>query len=536
MRSRFTFTIAAAVAALSTAAHAMHVDPQGLGQVLVFPYYTANGGNDTVIAISNSTAHAKALKVRFHEGYDGRGVLDFDVYLRAHGQWSASVTSSGDEASLARLVTSEDACTVPAFTALPSGTHAIDFSDASYAGENTLSAPTGEADGGPTTADRTREGHFDVFEMGEVTGNGHGSLDAIDASDCAALRDAWADGGYWTANASADVSAPAGGLYGTAYVVDVARGTMFGTGAVAIDGFSGAVQHSAPGAAAPDLDSATPAAGGRYEAVVAANGSLLDLSYADPVDAVSALFMSDALRGDIIHSSSLGALTDWVVTAPTKRFYADPKRTGGVGHAAAAPFETGFAEAYVGGQETHGGVVVDQWGSSFPYACEKTGATAYARDGSALALGAFDSGGEVDGAPSGWSNPVVTPCLETSVFAFALALDQQNLAEPQSAIGSELLDTTDGHVGRVYDLGSAVLPDAGSVFVDFAHDLAGSPITAHRLAADANGNVLVGLPVVAFVATTFVNGNVADGVLSNYSASAPVHGRVSCVNGAGSCR
>lgn len=535
MRGSSALTIAALAALAVPAAHAMHVDPQGSGQVLVFPYYTANGGNDTLIAISNPTDHAKALKIRFHEGYDGRGVLDFDVYLRAHGQWSASVTTSGDDASPARLVTAEDACTVPAFTALPSGAHAIDFSDASFAGENTVSGPTGEADGGPTTADRTREGHFDVFEMGEVTGNAHGSLDAIDNANCSVVQDAWSSGGYWTANASADLSAPAGGLYGAAYVIDVARGTMFGTGAVAIAGFSGAAQHSAPGAAAPDLDSPTPAAGGRYQAVVAANGKLLDLSYANPVDAVSALFMSDVLRGDIIHSPSVGALTDWVVTAPTKRFYSDPKRVG-VGLAASAPFNTGFAQKYVGGQETHDGVVVDQWGSSFPYACEETGATAYARDGSAVALGQFDPGGPVDGAPSGWSNPLVTPCLETSVFAFALALDEQNLAEPQSAIGSKLLDTTDGHVGRIYDLGGAVLPDAGSVVVDFAHDLTGTPIAAHQLAADANGNVLVGLPVVAFAATTFVNGNVSDGVLSNYSASAPVHGRVSCVNGAGACR
>src|SRR6185312_16558015 len=120
MRSRLAFTIAAA-AAVAPAAHAMLVDPHGTGQVLVFPYYTANGGNDTLIAIANGTAHAKAVKVRFHEGYDGRGVLDLDVYLAPHAEWAASVTSSGDDAAVARLVTASDACTVPALTALPSG-------------------------------------------------------------------------------------------------------------------------------------------------------------------------------------------------------------------------------------------------------------------------------------------------------------------------------------------------------------------------------------------------------------------------------
>ncbi|HEU4663182.1 MAG TPA: hypothetical protein VFS55_04055, partial [Dokdonella sp.] len=153
--------IAAVAAMLVPAAHAMHVDPRGLGQVLVFPYYTVNGGNDTLFAVTNTTAHAKALRVRFHEGYDGRGVLDFDVYVGPHGAWSASVTSSGGDASLARLVTSDPACTLPALAA-----HAIDFGVASFAGENAPTGPTGEADGGPSTPDRTREGHFDVFEMG----------------------------------------------------------------------------------------------------------------------------------------------------------------------------------------------------------------------------------------------------------------------------------------------------------------------------------------------------------------------------------
>ncbi len=384
--------------------------------------------------------------MRFHEGYDGRGVLDFDVYLRAHGQWSATITTSGDDASVARLLTAEDACTAPAFTALPSGAHAIDFSGASYAGENALSGPTGEADGGPTTADRTREGHFDVFEMGEVTGNAHGSLDAVDASDCAALQNAWSSGGYWTANASADHSAPAGGLYGTAYIVDVARGTMFGIGAGRDRRVSPAQRSTVRRVRRRPISTARRPR--RVAATKPSSSRAVRCSISRtrvPSMRSSALFMSDALRGDIIHSPSVGALTDWIVTAPTKRFYSDPKRIG-VGLAAAAPFETGFAQAYVGGEETQGGVVVDQWGSSFPYACEKTGATAYARDGSAVALGQFDPGGPVDGAPSGWSNPVATPCLENLVFAFAFAADQQ----PQSAVGSKLLDTTDGHVGRIY--------------------------------------------------------------------------------------
>jgi hypothetical protein len=34
--------------------------------------------------------------------------------------------------------------------------------------------------------------------------------------------------------------------------------------------------------------------------------------------------MTDMLRGDFVRDPGLGADTDWIVSAPTKRFYVDP--------------------------------------------------------------------------------------------------------------------------------------------------------------------------------------------------------------------
>ncbi|MGN6519466.1 MAG: hypothetical protein ACTHK2_08595 [Dokdonella sp.] len=521
-------TLAAAAVILGVDAQAMHVDPQGLGQVLVFPYYSANGGNDTLFAITNTRAHAKAVRVRFHEGYDGRGVLDLDVYLPPHGAWSASVTAPAGDASPARLVTGDDACTVPALAS-----RSIDFSGTSYAGENAPTGPTGHADGGPQSADRTREGHFDVFEMGEVTGNQHGSAQAIATGDCAAIAAAWAPGGAWDADPDADLGAPAGGLYGVEYVVDVARGTMFGVDAVAIDGFRAAPMHTAPGAAMPDLDSASAGADGRYAALVGVNGGPRTLQYERPVDAVSALFMAASLEGDYTRSESIGARTDWIVTAPTKRFYVDPALAGG---AATPPFEVGFAHSYTSGQMTVHGGVVEQWASAYPYACANVAAVSYGRDGIALALAAANAGGGVDPTAAA-SNPALTPCLETSVLAFMTAPDSSGIDLPVSAIGSRLTNATDpgAHVSRNVS-GIELLPAAGSLSLDLAHDMRGAPIASHALAAASNGDVLIGLPVVAFSATTFVNDHVSEGVLANYGASAKVRSRVACMNTGGACR
>ena len=541
MKGKILIALAAAACAATPAAHAMVLNPRGTGQVLVFPYYTANGGNNTLIAVANTTGNGKAVKVRFHEGYDGRGVLDFDVYIPPHGEWNASVAARGGDSAPATLATGGTACTVPSFAT-------VDFSDASYAGEDTFTGPTGNADGGPTTADRTREGHFDVFEMGEVTGNAHQSLAAITSvngalANCALIEGAWSTGGYWQADPTADLSPPAGGLYGTEYIVDVADGTMYGIDAEAIDGFSDVVQNTAPGSPVPDLDSASAGADGLVEALVPANGVLLQLEYENPVDAVSALFMTGALHGDFIRDPSLGALTDWVVTAPTKRYYVDPVY---VGQTAAAPFDKGFMQNYGGGQLTVGGVVTSEWGSSFPYACSNVGPIAYDRSGEFHPVGQMNDGGGVcnagdvcPGSPN--SNVSLMPCLETSVLTFSTQLDPTNFAQPLSAFGSRLLDATDpgNHVSRVFDNGVDLLPPDGSMTLDLTVDAAGNAIASRKLTPAANGDVLAGLPVIAFAATRFVNASVTPGVLANYSGSTAIRGSVGCNNAegvSGACR
>ena len=72
---------AVAMSCAMSAAHAVNVNNDGLGEVLLFPYYTAAAGNDTYINIVNTTADVKAVKVRFVEGMNSVEVLDFNLYL-----------------------------------------------------------------------------------------------------------------------------------------------------------------------------------------------------------------------------------------------------------------------------------------------------------------------------------------------------------------------------------------------------------------------------------------------------------------------
>ena len=81
------------------AAQAVNLNPDGLGQVLIYPYYTTRadaGGNaySSLLSVVNTTSSAKAVKVRFLEGKNSREVLDFNLFLSKHDVWTAAILPS----------------------------------------------------------------------------------------------------------------------------------------------------------------------------------------------------------------------------------------------------------------------------------------------------------------------------------------------------------------------------------------------------------------------------------------------------------
>ena len=101
------------------AAQAVSRQPDGLGQVLIYPYYTVRGVPTAVpptplynslLSVVNSTASAKAVKVRFLEGKNSREVLDFNLYLSANDVWTAAIIPTTDGAG---IFTADKSCTMP---------------------------------------------------------------------------------------------------------------------------------------------------------------------------------------------------------------------------------------------------------------------------------------------------------------------------------------------------------------------------------------------------------------------------------------
>ncbi len=101
----------AGAAGIVGSAQAVNINPDGLGQVLIYPYYTVNNGNITLLSVVNTTENAKAVKVRFTEGQNTREVLDFNLYMSAWDVWTAALYLNAD--GVPELSTSDTSCTVP---------------------------------------------------------------------------------------------------------------------------------------------------------------------------------------------------------------------------------------------------------------------------------------------------------------------------------------------------------------------------------------------------------------------------------------
>src|SRR5512141_760974 len=235
MKRTLTIAIAAALGATASSVGAVVLNPRGTGQALIYPYYTVNH-QQTLVSVVNTTAHGKALKVRFREAYDGREVASFNVYLGPYDSWVGAVyDTSADGNGAAAIATNDNSCTVPAFplAPVPGTLHALTFSNQNYS-QGGYGTPAG-TDRGPLGLDRTREGFFEIIEMGEVVDQASGSPKTLEAitpvngtpPGCTQVRNAWAPidlsspGGYWTTKATTDLLPPAGGLYGAAGIVDV---------------------------------------------------------------------------------------------------------------------------------------------------------------------------------------------------------------------------------------------------------------------------------------------------------------------------
>lgn len=481
----------AGLAGITNMASAVNLSTDGTGSVLIYPYYTVNGGNVTLLSVVNTTSEGKAVKVRFLEAYNSREVLDFNLYMSPFDVWTAEVdpTSAGG----AGITTGDNSCTVPTIT----GT--VPFVNYAYAG--------GNSDTGPSDLGRTTEGYVEMIEMGTVTNTTSGSLTAIThvngvPASCGQVVGAWAltggAGAYWTANASVDIGAPDGGLFGSGTVVNVPVGTIEAYNADAVEGFyagAAANQHTPPGSVQPNLASGTSATAYTFNTTGTGAVSLSTTTFSASVDAVSAVFMTDNAYNEYTIDPAYGEATEWVVTFPTKRFYVDPAI---VGTTPVDPFDEVF------------GSVAARPGTS----CSPIGITPYNREEATTPITAPPIG--FSPPPPGTNPNIPVLCWETNVITF----DQSGTAS--AVLGSARKENVNLPTGFT----------AGWVNISFDDQAATTP---HHHIVGTNGNTFQGLPVAGFAVEQNVNSNAAPGVLANYTALYNHKANRVCANGTAAC-
>lgn len=536
----------AGAAGIAGTAQAVNLNPDGLGQVLLYPYYTSNDGNLTLLSVVNTTESGKAVKVRFKEGFNSREVLDFNLYLSAFDVWAAAIE---DKAGTPTLFIPDSSCTVPYLFA-DGGEQA--FLPFDYTGKN--------ADGGPAGIDRAAEGHFEIIEMGTLTNDSEtkkrlGTADAashvIDAdgvqapADCEQLVDNWTQNpdGMWIDDETIDIARNSGGLFGGAAIINVARGTMYSYEARAIQGFDKAEEgvhlHSVPGTSSPSLNS-----GDQSQATVffgVPQDKAVDIFYPRGVDAISATFMHEFTMNEYNIEAGLNAASEWVITFPTKNFYVDRATIGEVFEDIWVPNQNDpDCDFWSPGDDfpTRSGPDPEEddgFGGSFdlcsfvlaedvdltearpPFttlfdgeACEKFGIEIWDREENSFENSNNKIPPIVSPAPPGGGGSSSTPeiCYEVNVLRFG----NDDVFNPVFGTTSALLKTVDtGSV--VFDNGTKSKPRvAGWAKIDW--DVSSKKAERH---VDFAG--LVGLPVTGFWAEQFENGFLgtpAASVLANY--------------------
>lgn len=482
-RKALSTVVLGALGAAAGAAHAVYQDPNGLGQALIYPYYsvqTANGSAfNTYLSVVNSTSQGKVLKVRFREGKTSAEVLDFNLYLSPNDVWTAAVIPA-DSASTAgaRIITSDASCTNPAF---PAG--GVDFRNYQYVG-----------DGLGNGLDRTREGYAEIIEMATITGSALAAATHNAAgipANCPSLVGP-AVGAPGAQVGPANRSVPTGGINGTGTLINVNNGVEMGYNATALANVSAGDIYAEIGTELGTLADADPVA------VVVANNRVYRSSFVTSsgvsggVRAVSAAIDRAAVINEYVLDTATRSNTDWVMTFPTKHFF--------------YVYAAGTPEAPFTGVLGANG------------ACEPIAVTYFNREErSAAAAG-------VDFSPLPPGTPGSSLCWESTVMSIRNGASHNPTGTTSGVLGSQ--NTVPVNVTSTFQNGwmNVQFTGANSISPGITSAVSATTLTTNILtgATSAAAQTYSGLPVVGFMVRTFNNGTLSSGgstVLSNYGSA-----------------
>ena len=463
--------LAAILCSGATAAQAVYLDPDGLGQALIYPYYTARAdsqGNpyNTYLSVTNTDSAGKVVRVRLRDAAYGVETASFNVFLAPNDMWTGAVIPEGAGAT---LVSADRSCTEPALAERAAGTFAIVLQARNPGpGEDAVAL--------------AREGYVEMIEMASIKAGSPTALAIAGSANCAHVRTS-------PASVTPDLDAPRGGLMGGLTLINVASGSDATINAEALGALTMASFFRPGTDPYVDFDAAevTPVS------VVTAEGKRYRLDWSRGVDAVSSVLMRSATRGEYVLDTGTASLDTWQLTMPTRRFYWS-------GGTATAPFRS---DARLGACDTYDFQFFDR---------ETRG---------------FSQGG-IDFAVRPADPPAPRLCGSAPILSL------ENDAQHMAALFASEIGTV-FHVTGTFQNGWGEITHDGRSGVTYSPPLVPMPglvslpsstvTEAGRTISRLGSFRLLGLPVVGFSVRTFSNGTLtcAGGTCGGNYASAFPH-------------
>lgn len=307
----------------------------GVGHILYVPYFSTQEGNVTAINIVNTdTVRGKALKVRFRGASNSDDVYDFQVFLSPGDVWTAGISKNADGRS--QLETSDNSCTLPQNV------------NGSFI-TSRISSKGGVAE--------TREGYVEILNMGDIVDDTGGWSELYDTTK---HEDGVPECDFDTLKklkfetAASYLRQPTTGIMSNWTIINVAKKFAYSGAAAAIEARTlnpTPLQSGVPGLGNlvywdQRSDPVSPAVAASYTAdplivggiISAAEYDLPDLStpyVPNPLfpglsagcPNCQALLLSNAIAasevaGEFYSEASVGGQTDWVISFPTRRYWA----------------------------------------------------------------------------------------------------------------------------------------------------------------------------------------------------------------------
>lgn len=318
------------------------VNADGLGNQLVFPYFTTQGDNATLINIVNTdTVRGKALKVRFRGAGNSDDIYDFQVLMSPGDVWTAAVTQNADGVS--QLQTNDKTCTIPSSV------------NGAFTNVNRL-------DSTKNTAAQTREGYIEVINMADIvdlTGTSDlftrvKHVNGVAPCSGAAIDALVNDFTDYASMSAAGLVYPTSGLAGDWIILNQANTAAWSGSAVALATTNANAvffPQTDATATASDAVTADPLLVGAI--VPAASFDFPDLSTPYAGTVTSAVVQRDLTTGQLASTSvlneyvtddAIAAVTDLLFSQPMRRYYVAANYAGsstGTGSAAFVQRNTG---------------------------------------------------------------------------------------------------------------------------------------------------------------------------------------------------